>query len=43
MFPFQVFDDELQTKAKQFALNYERPKNLGLPKNEFVTKYWDFI
>ncbi|KAH8238627.1 hypothetical protein KR032_011916 [Drosophila birchii] len=38
-----IFDDELQTKAKQFALNYERPKNLALPKNEVVTKYWDFI
>ncbi|KAH8256299.1 hypothetical protein KR038_006815 [Drosophila bunnanda] len=38
-----IFDDELQTKAKQFALNYERPKNLALPKNEVVTKYWDLI
>ncbi|EDX01274.1 nucleolar complex protein 4 homolog B [Drosophila yakuba] len=38
-----IFDDELQSKAKQFALNYERPTNLALPKNEFVTKYWDLI
>ncbi|XP_020797789.1 nucleolar complex protein 4 homolog B [Drosophila serrata] len=38
-----IFDDELQTKAKQFALNYERPKSLALPKNEVVTKYWDLI
>ncbi|XP_016971826.1 nucleolar complex protein 4 homolog B [Drosophila rhopaloa] len=38
-----IFDDELQSKAKQFALNYERPANLALPKNEFVTKYWEFI
>ncbi|KAH8368306.1 hypothetical protein KR084_009873 [Drosophila pseudotakahashii] len=38
-----IFDDELQSKAKQFALNYERPATLALPKNEFVTKYWDLI
>lgn len=38
-----IFDDELQSKAKQFALNYERPTNLALPKNQFVTKYWDLI
>ncbi|KAH8303355.1 hypothetical protein KR059_008845 [Drosophila kikkawai] len=38
-----IFDDELQSKAKQFALNYERPKSLALPKNEVVTKYWDLI
>ncbi|XP_017112388.1 nucleolar complex protein 4 homolog isoform X1 [Drosophila elegans] len=38
-----VFDDELQSKAKQFALNYERPANLALPKNEFVTKYWELV
>ncbi|XP_050746310.1 nucleolar complex protein 4 homolog B isoform X2 [Drosophila biarmipes] len=38
-----IFDDELQAKAKQFAMNYERPANLALPKNAFVTKYWDLI
>ncbi|XP_037726852.1 nucleolar complex protein 4 homolog B [Drosophila subpulchrella] len=38
-----IFDDELQSKAKQFAMNYERPANLALPKNDFVTKYWDLI
>ncbi|XP_017086377.1 nucleolar complex protein 4 homolog B [Drosophila eugracilis] len=38
-----IFDDELQSKAKQFALNYERPANLALPKNDYVTKYWELI
>lgn len=38
-----IFDDELQSKAKQFAMNYERPANLALPKNGYVTKYWDLI
>ncbi|XP_017055094.1 nucleolar complex protein 4 homolog isoform X2 [Drosophila ficusphila] len=40
---FNVFDDELQSKAKQFALNYERPANLGLPQNALLTKYWELI
>ncbi|KAH8340286.1 hypothetical protein KR074_000779 [Drosophila pseudoananassae] len=38
-----IFDDELQTKAKQFALNYERPGTLALPKNGCVTKYFELI
>ncbi|KAH8291572.1 hypothetical protein KR018_000847 [Drosophila ironensis] len=38
-----VFDDELQTKAKQFATNYDRSASLALPKNEVLTKFFQLI
>lgn len=41
--PFQIFDDEVKTVAKNFTLGYERPKNFALPETDIVTKYFDII
>ncbi|XP_034488653.1 nucleolar complex protein 4 homolog B isoform X2 [Drosophila innubila] len=38
-----IFDDEVKKAAKQFMLNFERPKNFALPKTDVVTKYFDIL
>ncbi|XP_068153851.1 nucleolar complex protein 4 homolog [Drosophila tropicalis] len=38
-----LFDDEVKQQAKQFMLHYDRPSNFALPKQDIVTKYWNFI
>ncbi|XP_037935177.1 nucleolar complex protein 4 homolog A-like [Teleopsis dalmanni] len=35
-----IFDQEIAKKSKQYALAFERPLALALPRNDKVVKYW---
>ncbi|KAM7347550.1 nucleolar complex protein 4 homolog B [Cochliomyia hominivorax] len=38
-----IFDQEISKKSKQYALAFERPQNLFLPKNDKFQQHWCLV